>query len=119
MGKDQKKGLDKNGKWVEMTLTDEGGDNGLQLDFVKVHDQKPVKSLKPPISKSTSRRDRRLSRRGDVVTFKDSVCLDYLGKDFSPCYDIVTSSQGKRLEELSWSVRVAALKRASEEEKKK
>merc|ERR1712019_208057 len=34
------------------------------------------------------------------------------------CYDIVTSSQGKNLEELSWSVRVAALKKATEEEKK-
>jgi len=101
-----------------MTLTDEGGDNGLQLDFVKVHDQKPVKTLKTPISKS-SRRDRRLSRRGDVVTFKDSFCLDYLGKDFSPCYDIVSSSQGKRLEELSWAVKVAAMKHASEEDKKK
>merc|ERR1711934_635386 len=84
-------------------------------DFVKVDDQKSLKTLKTPISKSK----RRLSRRDDVVTFKDSFCLDYLGKDFSPCYDIVTSSQGKRLEELSWSVKVAALKKASEEEKKK
>lgn len=109
--------IEKNGKWIELTLTDEGGNNGLQMDFIKVHDQKPVKSLKTPIK--SSRRDRRLSRRGDVVTFKDSFCLDYLGKDFSPCYDIVTSSQGKKLEELSWAVRVAALKRATEEEKKK
>merc|ERR1712010_227786 len=101
--------------WIEITLTDEAGTNGLQLDFVKVDDQKSLKTLKTPISKSK----RRLSRRDDVVTFKDSFCLDYLGKDFSPCYDIVTSSQGKRLEELSWSVKVAALKKASEEEKKK
>merc|ERR1712025_501132 len=76
------------------------------------------KPIKTPISKS-SRRDRRLSRRGDVVTFKDSFCLDYLGKDFSPCYDIVTSSQGKNLEELSWSVKIAAMKKVTEEEKKK
>lgn len=118
LAKDQSTCLGKNGKWVDLTLTDEGGANGLQLDFVKVHDQKAVKSIKTPISKS-SRRDRRLSRRGDVVTFKDSFCLDYLGKDFSPCYDIVTSSQGKSLEELSWSVKIAAMKKASEEEKKK
>merc|ERR1712147_202491 len=84
-------------------------------DFVKVDDQKSLKTLKTPISKS----GRRLSRRGDVVTFKDSFCLDYLGKDFSPCYDIVTSSQGKRLEELSWAVKVAAMKHASAEDKKK
>jgi len=117
LAKDQDTCVNKNGKWVEITLTDEGGANGLQLDFVKVHDQKAVKSIKTPTSKS--KRDRRLSRRGDVVTFKDSFCLDYLGKDFSTCYDIVTSSQGKNLEELSWSVRVAALKKATEEEKKK
>lgn len=117
LAKDQDTCVNKNGKWVEITLTDEGGANGLQLDFVKVHDQKAVKSIKTPTSKS--QRDRRLSRRGDVVTFKDSFCLDYLGKDFSTCYDIVTSSQGKNLEELSWSVRVAALKKATEEEKKK
>merc|ERR1712037_362223 len=80
----------------------------------KVDYQKSLKTLKTPISKG-----RRLSRRDDVVTFKDSFCLDYLGKDFSPCYDVVTSSQGKRLEELSWSIRVAALKKASEEDKKK
>merc|ERR1712032_1684157 len=61
-------------------------------DFVKVDDQKSLKTLKTPISKG-----RRLSRRDDVVTFKDSFCLDYLGKDFSPCYDVVTSSQGKPL----------------------
>lgn len=117
LSKDLTTCVSKNGKWVEMTLTDEGGNNGLQMDFVKVHDQKAVKSIKTPISKS-SRRDRRLSRRGDVVTFKDSFCLDYLGKDFSPCYDIVTSSAGKNLEELSWAVKVAALKKASDEDKK-
>jgi len=117
LAKDQTTCINKNGKWVEITLTDEGGANGLQLDFVKVHDQKAVKSIKTPTS--SSKRDRRLSRRGDVVTFKDAFCLDYLGKDFSTCYDIVTSSQGKNLEELSWSVRVAALKKATEEEKKK
>lgn len=116
LAKDQTECVNKNGKWVEITLTDEGGSNGLQLDFVKVHDQKAVKSIKTPTS--SSQRDRRLSRRGDVVTFKDAFCLDYLGKDFSTCYDIVTSSQGKNLEELSWSVRVAALKRATEEQKK-
>jgi hypothetical protein len=116
LSKDQDTCVNKNGKWIEITLTDEGGTNGLQLDFVKVHDQKAVKSIKTPTS--SSGRDRRLSRRGDVVTFKDSFCLDYLGKDFSTCYDIVTSSQGKSLEELSWSVRVAALKRATEEQKK-
>merc|ERR1712079_458235 len=114
LAKNQNDCVSKNGKWIEITLTDEAGTNGLQLDFVKVDDQKSLKTLKTPISKS-----RRLSRRDDVVTFKDSFCLDYLGKDFSPCYDIVTSSQGKRLEELSWSVKVAALKKASEEEKKK
>lgn len=114
LAKNQDDCVNKNGKWIEITLTDEAGTNGLQLDFVKVDDQKSLKTLKTPISKS-----RRLSRRDDVVTFKDSFCLDYLGKDFSPCYDIVTSSQGKRLEELSWSVKVAALKKASEEEKKK
>merc|ERR1712037_841399 len=80
------------GKWIEITLTDEAGTNGLQLDFVKVDDQKSLKTLKTPISKG-----RRLSRRDGVVTF----------------------SQGKRLEELSWSIRVAALKKASEEDKKK
>jgi len=116
LSKDQDTCVNKNGKWVEITLTDEGGNNGLQLDFVKVHDQKAVKSIKTPTS--SSGRDRRLSRRGDVVTFKDAFCLDYLGQDFSTCYDIVTSSQGKNLEELSWSVRVAALKKATEEEKK-
>lgn len=116
LAKNQETCVQKNGKWIEITLTDEGGNNGLQLDFVKVHDQKAVKSIKTPTS--SSKRDRRLSRRGDVVTFKDAFCLDYLGKDFSTCYDIVTSSQGKNLEELSWSVRVAALKRASDEEKK-
>jgi len=115
LAKTQEDCVNKNGKWIEITLTDEAGTNGLQLDFVKVDDQKSLKTLKTPISKSK----RRLSRRDDVVTFKDSFCLDYLGKDFSPCYDIVTSSQGKRLEELSWSVKVAALKKASEEEKKK
>merc|ERR1712032_1455579 len=115
LAKTQNECVNKNGKWIEITLNDEGGSNGLQLDFVKVDDQKSLKTLKTPISKS----GRRLSRRGDVVTFKDAFCLDYLGKDFSPCYDIVTSSQGKRLEELSWSVKVAALKKASEEEKKK
>merc|ERR1711920_618833 len=104
----------KNGKWIEITLTDEAGTNGLQLDFVKVDDQKSLKTLKTPISKS-----RRLSRRDDVVTFKDSFCLDYLGKDFSPCYDIVTSSQGKRLEELSWSVKVAALKKPARRRRRK
>merc|ERR1711981_174904 len=114
LAKNQDDCVNKNGKWIEITLTDEAGTNGLQLDFVKVDDQKSLKTLKTPVSKS-----RRLSRRDDVVTFKDSFCLDYLGKDFSPCYDIVTSSQGKRLEELSWSVKVAALKKASEEEKKK
>merc|ERR1712025_1377941 len=118
LSKDQDTCVNKNGKWIEITLTDEGGNNGLQLDFVKVHDQKAVKSIKTPTS-SSGQRDRRLSRRGDVVTFKDSFCLDYLGKDFSTCYDIVTSSQGKNLEELSWSVRVAALKKATEEQKKK
>jgi len=117
LSKDLTTCVNKNGKWVEMTLTDEGGNNGLQMDFVKVHTQKAVKTIKTPISKS-SRRDRRLSRRGDVVTFKDAFCLDYLGKDFSPCYDIVTSSAGKNLEELSWAVKVAALKKASDEEKK-
>lgn len=116
LSKDQDTCVNKNGKWVEITLTDEGGANGLQLDFVKVHDQKAVKSIKTPTS--SSQRDRRLSRRGDVVTFKDAFCLDYLGKDFAPCYDIVTSSQGKNLEELSWSVKVAALKRVTEEQKK-
>merc|ERR1719183_297427 len=114
LAKNQNDCVNKNGKWIEITLTDEAGTNGLQLDFVKVDDQKSLKTLKTPISKA-----RRLSRRDDVVTFKDAFCLDYLGKDFSPCYDIVTSSQGKRLEELSWSVKVAALKKASEEEKKK
>lgn len=118
LAKTQTECLSKNGKWVELTLTDEGGDNGLQLDFVRVHDQKAVKSLKTPISKSKSRR-LGSSRRDDVVTFKDKFCLDYLGKDFSPCYDIVTSSTSKKLEELSWSVRVAALKLASAEDKKK
>jgi len=116
LSKDQTTCINKNGKWVEITLIDEGGSNGLQLDFVKVHDQKPVKSIKTPTS--SDKRDRRLSRRDDVVTFKDAFCLDYLDKDFSTCYDIVTSSQGKNLEELSWSVRVAALKAATEEEKK-
>jgi len=116
LSKDLTTCVNKNGKWVEMTLTDEGGNNGLQMDFVKVHTQKAVKTIKTPISKS--RRDRRLSRRGDVVTFKDAFCLDYLGKDFSPCYDIVTSSAGKNLEDLSWAVKVAALKKASDEEKK-
>jgi len=115
LAKNQDDCVNKNGKWIEITLTDEAGTNGLQLDFVKVDDQKSLKTLKTPISKTK----RRLSRRDDVVTFKDSFCLDYLGKDFSPCYDIVTSSQGKRLEELSWSVKVAALKKASEEDKKK
>ena len=117
LAKDETTCCNKNGKWIEITLTDEGGNNGLQLDFVKVHDQKAVKSIKTPTSPNV--RDRRLSRRGDVVTFKDSFCLDYLGKDFSTCYDIVTSSQGKNLEELSWSVRVAALKRVTEAEKAK
>lgn len=102
-----------NGKWVTMTLTDEGGDNGIQLDLVKVSDQVAVKSISTPIS---SGRDRRLSRRGDVITFEESFCLDYLGKDFAPCYDIVTSSQGQNPEELSWSVKVSALRRATEEE---
>lgn len=114
LSKTQTECVNKNGKWIEITLNDEGGSNGLQLDFVKVDDQKSLKTLKTPISKS----GRRLSRRGDIVTFKDAFCLDYLGKDFSPCYDIVTSSQGKRLEELSWTVKVAALKKATEEEKK-
>lgn len=114
LAKTQTECVNKNGKWIEITLNDEGGSNGLQLDFVKVDDQKSLKTLKTPISTG-----RRLSRRGDVVTFKDGFCLDYLGKDFAPCYDVVTSSQGKNLEELSWTVKVAALKRASEEDKKK
>jgi len=115
LAKNQNDCVTKNGKWIDITLNDEGGDNGLQLDFVKVDDQKSLKTLKTPISKSRRLGD---GRRDDVVTFKDAFCLDYLGKDFSPCYDVVTSSQGKRLEELSWSVKVAALKKASEEEKK-
>jgi len=114
LAKDQSTCLSKNGKWVEITLTDEGGDNGLQLDIVKVDKQAPVKSLKTP----NVPKGRRLSRRGDVVTFKDSFCLDYYGKDYAPCYDIVTSSQGKNLEELSWSLKVAAMNRATDEEKK-
>lgn len=111
---DQDECLAKNGKWVTITLTDEGGSNGLQMDFVKVHDQTSVKTVSTPIQSS---RDRRLSRREDVVTFSDSFCLDYLGEHYSPCYDLVTSSQGANLEELSWAVKVAALKITSEEEK--
>jgi hypothetical protein len=111
---DQDTCLAKNGKWVTITLTDEGGDNGLQMDFVKVHDQTSVKTVSTPIESS---RDRRLSRREDVVTFSDSFCLDYRGEHFSPCYDLVTSSQGANLEELSWAVKVAALKLVTEEEK--
>jgi len=114
---DQGECISKNGKWITMTLTDEGGTNGIQMDFVKVVDQKPVKVIKTPVNPKAT--DRRLSRRGDVITFKESFCLDYLGKDFSPCYDIVTSSQGKNLEEVSWSLKVVALKRASEAEKAK
>merc|ERR1711904_674137 len=69
---------------------------------------------------STKRRNRRLgsSRRDDVVTFKDAFCLDYLGVDFAPCYDVVTSSTSKKLEELSWALRIAAMKVATEEQKK-
>lgn len=115
--KDQTTCINKNGKWVTITLTDEGGDNGIQLDFVKVKDQKSVKTVKTPTNPNS--RDRRLSRRGDVITFKDSFCLDYLGEDFSTCYDLVTSSAGKNKEEVSWSVKVAALRKATEEEKKK
>ncbi len=107
----------KNGKWVAITLTDEGGSNGIQMDLVKVDTQKVVKSVKTPVG-SKRARDRRLSRRDDVVTFKDEFCLDYYGKDYAPCYDLVTSSQGKNLDELSWSVKVSVLQRASADEKK-
>lgn len=117
LSKDLTTCLDKGGKWIEMTLTDEGGDNGLQLDFVKVDKQVAIKSITTPKSAS---RDRRLrdSRRNDVVTFKDSFCLDYFGIDYAPCYDIVTSTQGKNVEDLSWSMKVSALKKATDEEKK-
>jgi hypothetical protein len=117
LSKDLTTCLDKGGKWIEITLTDEGGTNGLQLDFVKVDKQVAVKSITTPKSPS---RDRRLreSRRNDVVTFKDSFCLDYFGIDYSPCYDVVTSTQGKNVEDLSWSMKVSALKKATEAELK-
>jgi len=117
LSKDLTTCLDKGGKWIEITLTDEGGDNGLQFDFVKVDKQVPVKSITTPKSAS---RDRRLreSRRNDVVTFKDEFCLDYFGIDYAPCYDIVTSTQGKNVEDLSWSMKVSALKKATEAELK-
>lgn len=107
----------KNGRWVTITLTDEGGNNGIQMDVISVDKQNVVKSVKTPVGTSRAR-DRRLSRRGDIVTFKDEFCLDYYGKHYAPCYDLVTSSQGKNLDELSWSVRISAMIKASEEEKK-
>lgn len=102
------------GKWVEITLTDEGGDNGLQLDLIKVDKQKPVKSIKTPITNT----GRRLLRRDDVVTFKDAFCLDYFGIDYAPCYDIKTSSQGKNLDELSWNLKISILRTPSEDDLK-
>merc|ERR1712000_131346 len=105
----------KGGKWVAITLTDEGGDNGIKLDFVKVDKQETIKSVETPKKAA----GRRLARREDTITFKDEFCLDYYGLHYAPCYDIVTSSQGKQLEELSWSVKISALDKATDAEKAK